>query len=161
MLPICNSFPLIMSHIWNSLLFSFIQAYKAGYYGPQYVWIIYGHYDPDWWLVNDQDDDEANWIGCTSAQMKKAVEGYIGVKFETLSKLPNKTVSGYVSINSKCKIHIIIIMVYLYYLVEITLLNPHLNRWPFCKPPTLRATSLVNRFHSQVQSVLKYKFVIV
>ncbi|XP_072040114.1 gamma-aminobutyric acid type B receptor subunit 2-like [Amphiura filiformis] len=67
----------------------FCEAYKAGFYGPKYVWIIYGHYDPDWWIVED------GWVTCTPEEMTKAVEGYIGVKFETLSRLENKTVSGY------------------------------------------------------------------
>ena len=58
------------------------------------MWIIYGHYDPEWWIV---DEEYEEWLDCTPEEMTKAVDGYIGVKFETLSRLPNKTVSGYVS----------------------------------------------------------------
>ncbi|XP_038057134.1 gamma-aminobutyric acid type B receptor subunit 2-like [Patiria miniata] len=63
----------------------FCEAYRSGLYGPKYVWMIFGHYEPNWWL-------EGDLYGCTKEEMSAAVEGAISVGFQTLSTQDVETI---------------------------------------------------------------------
>ncbi|XP_033631428.1 gamma-aminobutyric acid type B receptor subunit 2-like [Asterias rubens] len=69
----------------NHAKFVFCEAYRAGLYGPKYVWMIFGHYHANWWLSGDLN-------GCTPEEMSAAVEGAVSVGFQTLSKKNVETV---------------------------------------------------------------------
>ena len=62
------------------------KAYKAGLYGPKYVWFFPGWLDKYWWRQNTG--------GCTVEQMDAAAEGYISPGAVTLNPEDQATLSG-------------------------------------------------------------------
>nr|XP_054755393.1 gamma-aminobutyric acid type B receptor subunit 1-like [Lytechinus pictus] len=65
----------------------FCEAYKAKLYGLNYVWLIWGHYEHEWWKMDDETTD------CTMEEISAAVEGYIAVTFDVLGDSNNETIS--------------------------------------------------------------------
>ncbi|XP_041462250.1 gamma-aminobutyric acid type B receptor subunit 2-like [Lytechinus variegatus] len=65
----------------------FCEAYKAELYGSNYVWLIWGHYEHEWWKMDDETTD------CTMEEISAAVEGYIAVTFDVLGDSNNETIS--------------------------------------------------------------------
>ncbi|XP_029442963.1 LOW QUALITY PROTEIN: gamma-aminobutyric acid type B receptor subunit 2 [Rhinatrema bivittatum] len=65
----------------------FCCVYDEEMYGSKYQWIIPGWYQASWW-------QQANSSTCSSKNLRIAMEGYIGVDFEPLSKKQIKTISG-------------------------------------------------------------------
>ena len=53
--------------------------------------MIFGHYEPKWWLEEDLH-------GCTPEEMTAAVEGAISVGFQTLSTDDVETIGKIVSL---------------------------------------------------------------
>ena len=57
-------------------------------FGAKYVWIILGYMAGDWWLVNDSS------ITCSSAELLKAMDGYLATDYLWNTRVDTKIVSG-------------------------------------------------------------------
>lgn len=68
------------------------QAYKANLYGPGIVWMVYAHFEPNWWNPVD-----LSFYNCTSDEMLKAIEGHFAIKFDVIGEGIEETVGGIVS----------------------------------------------------------------
>lgn len=66
----------------------FCEAYKLHMFGAKYVWIILGYMAGDWWLVNDSS------ITCSSAELLKAMDGYLATDYLWNTRVDTKIVSG-------------------------------------------------------------------
>ncbi|OQV20137.1 Gamma-aminobutyric acid type B receptor subunit 2 [Hypsibius exemplaris] len=64
----------------------FCEAFRLGLYGSRYVWFLSGSYPVGWWK------NRANETTCTTAQLEKAIDGYISVT--TSDALMNNKVSA-------------------------------------------------------------------
>lgn len=62
-------------------------------YGPQYVWMMPGFYQRDW-FVKVLNESQVN---CTSNQIQEVIEGYVAFKNELLPVSDEKPLAGYVS----------------------------------------------------------------
>ena len=54
-----------------------MQAYQRGLYGPNYVWLVFGWYDKEWW----RKDDGA--VSCTIDNMDTVIDHAL-----TIQQLP-------------------------------------------------------------------------
>ena len=71
---------------FNFYIFVF-QAVNQKMVGTKYAWIILGYYSDLWWRKND------TTLTCTTAQLRRALEGFIGTDVLTLSTSVERTVS--------------------------------------------------------------------
>ncbi|XP_071506418.1 gamma-aminobutyric acid type B receptor subunit 2-like [Diadema antillarum] len=79
---------IISNFYQKEAIFVFCEAYKAKLYGPNYVWLIWGHYEKEWWKMGSE------LTGCTTDEISEAVDGYIAVTFDVLGSSDNETISG-------------------------------------------------------------------
>lgn len=58
------------------------EAFKKGMHGSQYVWILPGYHQPNWWLENDE-------TNCTLAEIESVLQGHFAVEFAPQRFDPN------------------------------------------------------------------------
>lgn len=64
-----------------------MQAYLRGLYGPNYLWIVLGWYDEQWW-------EEEGDFSCTPSQLYEVIEGSIAVQHYPIINDTDKKVVG-------------------------------------------------------------------
>ena len=69
----------------------YLQAYKQGITGKDYVWMLIGWYNHEWWEKEDEH------IDCSPEEMREAVKGYISVESLQLGDPDVVTVANIVS----------------------------------------------------------------
>ncbi|XP_038063882.1 gamma-aminobutyric acid type B receptor subunit 2-like [Patiria miniata] len=59
----------------------FCEAYRKGYYGPKYVWILLGWYSPVRWWVQEIEKFKASGVDiCTVEEVEKVVMGSLSIR---------------------------------------------------------------------------------
>ncbi|XP_022688602.1 gamma-aminobutyric acid type B receptor subunit 1-like isoform X2 [Varroa jacobsoni] len=69
----------------------FCEAFRQKIFGKQYVWLLIGWYEDDWYTIQDKGHN------CTTEELKQALEGHITTEALMLYKEENKTISGMTS----------------------------------------------------------------
>ncbi|XP_041350716.1 gamma-aminobutyric acid type B receptor subunit 2-like [Gigantopelta aegis] len=64
-----------------------LKVYKAGLYGPKFVWLLLGWYSENWW--------KAVPVDCTFDQLEQAIDGYFSIDQIQINPRPQVTISGH------------------------------------------------------------------
>ncbi|XP_071846264.1 gamma-aminobutyric acid type B receptor subunit 2-like [Apostichopus japonicus] len=67
----------------------FCEAFKVDLYGPGIVWLLYGHFEPNWW-----NPINLGIFNCTTEDMLKAIDGHFTIKFDVIGEQNVKTIGG-------------------------------------------------------------------
>ncbi len=68
-----------------------MQAYHEGLYGDNYLWMVFGWYDNNWW-------EEAGQFNCTSEQLYTVVKGSLAVQhYPVIDDTSRKVIGNIVS----------------------------------------------------------------
>lgn len=65
----------------------FCDARKVGLYGPNIVWLVYGHFESNWWNPVD-----LHLYNCTPEEMLESIEGHFAIRFEVIGDEPGETI---------------------------------------------------------------------
>lgn len=82
--------------IWFSFLslLHHIQAYKQGYYGAKYVWLLIGWYQSRWWEAHSA---HASKIQCKTKHVTEAFGNYITTAFRKIGPSSPDIIGGEVT----------------------------------------------------------------
>lgn len=64
-----------------------------GLYGPNIVWLVYGHFEANWWNPVD-----LPYYNCTTEEMLESIEGHFAIRFEVIGNEPGETIGRIVSL---------------------------------------------------------------
>jgi len=77
-LPLSTEIKALIIAVLIAFLFRRFQAYKQGFYGKKYVWLLIDWYQPRWW---DKHAVHASKLSCKTKHVIEAFGNYISTEF--------------------------------------------------------------------------------
>ena len=76
--PLITEIKALIIAVLTTFLFHRFQAYKQGFYGKKYVWLLIDWYQPRWW---DKHTAHASKLSCKTKHVIEAFGNYISTEF--------------------------------------------------------------------------------
>ena len=73
-----------------NLKLGIFQAYRKGFYGNNYQWIVFGWYNDKWWQLSDGRSP----FDCTSEQLYEVLDGSFVIQQFPINEQEDKVVVG-------------------------------------------------------------------